>query len=63
MPPDNIEEDFELLEYITDSLQFISFVVELEEVLNIEFPDELLSGEILHSRNGFATMLESICFS
>ena len=61
MPPDNIEEDYELIEYIADSLQFISFVVELETALHIEFPDELLNGEILQSRNGFAEMLESLC--
>lgn len=40
------EEDLELPidSIIQDSLTYVSFVVELEQVLGIEIPDELLGG-------------------
>ena len=40
------EEDLELPidSIIQDSFTYVSFVVELEHVLNIEIPDELLGG-------------------
>ena len=41
VPDDN--NDIDLSEYIIDSLQFISFIVEIENKFGIEIPDELLN--------------------
>jgi acyl carrier protein len=56
----NEEADVDLREYITDSLQFINFIVELEKELDIEFPDEALVYDNLASLNGFNIIVESI---
>jgi acyl carrier protein len=57
---DKEDGDADLREYIADSLQFISFIVELEKELNIEFPDEVLLFDNLASLNGFTAIVESI---
>ena len=59
---DNIENkhEIDLREYIIDSIQFISFIVEIEKELNMEFPDEGLLYDNIASLNGFATIIESI---
>ena len=36
------EAPINLQEYIVDSIQFVSFIVNLEEKLNFTFPDEYL---------------------
>lgn len=54
------EEDIDLREYIVDSVQFMSFIVEIESQLNIEIPDEVLAYDSLASLNGFASILQSI---
>jgi len=58
---DNIqsENDIDLREYITDSIQFISFIVEIEKELNMEFPDEYLLYDKIASLNGFSAIIES----
>jgi acyl carrier protein len=53
-------EDLDLREYILDSIQFISLIVELEKELNIEFPDEVLIFDNIASLNGFTTIIQSI---
>jgi acyl carrier protein len=53
-------EDIDLREYIVDSVQFMSFIVEIEAQLNIEIPDEILVYDNLASLNGFASILQSI---
>ena len=50
----------DLTEYILDSIQFISFIVELERELNIEFPDELLLYDNIRSLNGFISLIENL---
>ena len=40
-----IDEDMELENYIQDSLQYMSFIVELEQHFNVEIPDDLLLFE------------------
>ena len=52
--------DVDLIEYILDSIQFISFIVELERELNIEFPDELLLYDNIRSLNGFISLIENL---
>lgn len=51
------EADIDLREYIVDSLQFIYFIVELEERLNISIPDEFLTYDSVSSINGFTGMM------
>ena len=53
-------DDIDLTEYIEDSVQFVQFIVALEDNLNIEIPDALLNFELLTSWNGFKSMLEDI---
>lgn len=57
---DKIKDDIDLREYITDSIQFISFIVEIEKELNMEFPDELLLFDKIASLNGFVNIIESV---
>ncbi|MBS5733276.1 MAG: acyl carrier protein [Clostridiales bacterium] len=52
--------DVDLTEYILDSIQFVSFIVELERELNIEFPDELLLYDNIRSLNGFISLIEHL---
>lgn len=53
-------EDVDLTEYILDSMQFISFITELEQELNIELPNEYLLYENIRSLNGFISLIENI---
>jgi len=53
-----ITHDFDLAEYLFDSLQYITFIIHIEETLNIVVPDELLTAENLHSFNHFANAIE-----
>lgn len=54
------DEDINIQDYIFDSLQFITFIVELENMLEMEIPDELLNYENLVSLNAFCTSLELV---
>lgn len=56
----NTTTDVNLLEYINESITYITFIVELEEKLNLQIPDEFLQIEKLTSLNGFLEMLDSI---
>ncbi len=51
------EEDFDLREYIQDSIQFISFIVNLEQELEIEIPDDMLLIESISSFNSFSNRI------
>lgn len=57
---DDYEKDFSLEEYIEDSFQFISFIANLEEKLDIVFPLELINFEILKSFNGFCNSVKEL---
>lgn len=52
--------DVDIRDYIIDSIEFIGFIVQLEEKLNISFPDEYLMIDTLESLNGLANLLSSI---
>ena len=54
------EKDFDLQEYIVDSLQFISLVVTIEQKLNIEMPENLLLYERMKSFNGYCEAIREI---
>ena len=57
---DDTEDDVDLKEYITDSVQFIAAIVEIERIFSIEFPDELLLFSVFDSFNGLVKIVESI---
>ena len=46
------EDDLDIRTYLTDSLMFVSAIVQLEEDFDIEFEEEQLSWEILSSKPG-----------
>lgn len=60
---DSIEEDFDLQDFIQDSIQFISFIVSLEEKLNIEIPDEMLTFDEVVSFNNFCQRIYDVLHS
>lgn len=53
----DMENDFDISDYIIDSMQFITFIVKIEEKLNISLSDDFLSIEILKSAIGLANKL------
>lgn len=57
---ENAELDLEISQFITESLIFVSFIIELEERFGIEFPDDLLSIDTLSSLNGFVSLVEEL---
>lgn len=46
---DNTLEEFDLQEYITDSITFITFIVNIEKQLGVEIPDDMLLITKMHS--------------
>lgn len=56
----DIEDDINLHNYILDSLQYITFIVELEQTLDIEIPDDMLNYENLLSLNAFCIGLSEL---
>lgn len=54
------ENDVDLTEFIVESIMFISFIVELEDKLGIEIPEELLNINSIKSLNTFSTILEEL---
>ena len=57
---DKTESDIDLVSINMDSIMFVSFIVSLEEKLNIRFPDECLTMETLSSLNGFAQLIYTV---
>ena len=52
------QNDFAISDYIYHSIGFIQFIVELENELNIELPDDFLVFEMLESAKGFSEKLD-----
>lgn len=52
--------DFDLREYIVDSLEFVSFIMEIEQHFKIEIPSELLIYDNIKSTVGFANMISEM---
>ena len=50
-------KDFDINDYIIDSIQFITFIVNIEEKLNVGLSDDFLSTEVLKSAMGLANKL------
>ena len=54
--------DIDLRDYIFDSLSFISFVIELENILSVEIPPEMLTLDHFSSMSNLCEVLnELIC--
>ena len=51
--------DLNLLDYIQDSLQFINFIIEVEERCGCVLPDELLQMDLLKSLNLFTETIQT----
>lgn len=54
------DEDVNLETYIEDSIQFMSFVVELERIFDIEFPEELLLFENFKTINSISLIIKEL---
>lgn len=52
--------DIVLDNYIEDSIQFITLVIEMENIFNIEIPDDLLTISNFESINKICELLEVI---
>lgn len=57
---DDAEDDIDINEYGIDSFLYISFIVSLEEKLNMSFPDNLLLFDNFSSINGFANLISEL---
>ena len=53
-------KDVDLRNVIIDSFQFISFIMDVEDQLNIEVPDELLVYDHFASLLGFAELMSTV---
>ncbi|MDD3393727.1 MAG: phosphopantetheine-binding protein [Anaerotignum sp.] len=56
----NENEDIDLTEYLQDSIQFIQFIVTLEDKLEVDIPDEVLNISAIKSLEGFVNLLDGI---
>lgn len=54
------EMDVNLQEFIVDSIQFITFIVNVEEKLNLTFPDEYLNYDSIETLAKFCDILQNI---
>ena len=52
--------DICLLDYLSDSLQLMEFLCDIEDELDIELDDEMISYEIFYSLNGFCELIEDV---
>lgn len=58
--PESIPDDLDLTEYISDSLQFVSLVINIEEELGIVLPDDFLLIDNFHSLTGLVNQLHEL---
>lgn len=52
-------KDVDLTEYIEDSMDFMEFMMGVEEEFEIDIPDECMSLEAIKSLNGFLNIIIS----
>jgi hypothetical protein len=53
------EQDFDIRDYISDSIQFMDFIVRIEDKLQIELSDDFLDYDLLLSSVALANKIES----
>lgn len=56
----NEKDDVDLSLYIEDSIQFVSFIVELEKSFEIEIPDEFLNFDKFRYLNNICIVIEEL---
>ena len=54
------DDDIDIRNYITSSIQFISFIVEIERDFNIEIPDEMLVIDNFSSLNELTEKISNL---
>ncbi len=54
------ESDIDIRDFIEDSIQFITTIVEIEGSFNIEIPDELLTIDTFSSLKGLIAIIEEL---
>ena len=54
------DEDIDLQEYVEDSLQYITTIAEIENLFDIDLPDELLLFSSLSSFHSFSEAIFEI---
>ena len=52
-----VGNDINLTPFVTDSIQFVNFVLDLESQFGIEIPSELLSYDLLRSLHSLAFVI------
>ena len=57
---DDSENYVDLKEYVSDSIQFVTAVVEIEREFSIEFPDDLLVFSVFDSLNGLVNIVDTL---
>lgn len=57
---ENIDGDFNLQDYITDSITFITFIITIEKKLGIEVPDDLLLFDAMNSFYAYCDLLKYV---
>lgn len=57
---EELKSDFDLSEYFIDSIQFMTFIVELERNLTFELPDDFLILDKYRSFNALCSVLTEI---
>ncbi len=57
---DNLSDDFDIQEYIEDSVMFITLIIELENYFNIDIPDEYLLPETISSLGALTDMISKL---
>lgn len=54
------DKDIDLREYIVDSLEFVSFIMEIEQSFDIEIPSNLLLYDNISSIVGFSAIIDEL---
>jgi len=57
---ENVDEDSNLKNYIEDSIQFISMIIEFEEAFGIEIPTEILMFDNFDSLDKISVILQEL---
>ena len=57
---DNADGTLLLENVIEDSIQFISFIIEIEQIFSVEIPDEYLIPERMNTINDVCSLVENL---
>ncbi len=56
----DINIDYDLNDYLLESIQFISFIAQVEQELNIELPDDMLIVDAVKSLDAFSERISDL---